>query len=76
MDDQSPGTAPVTKQDLRDLKDDLRSEFSRSFDAMNWKILAVAGLNVGGLITGIAALLKPGPTSSALHAIGKVVGLS
>lgn len=78
MDEQSPGNALPTKQDLRDLKDDLRTEFGRSFDAMNWKILAVAGLNLGGIATSVAALLNQRATSqtasSALHVIGKAVG--
>lgn len=74
MDEDSPGHTLATKQDLRDLKEDLRLEFGRSFDAINWKIVAVGVVNVGGLVTGLAALLNRPATSSAIHAIGKVVG--
>jgi hypothetical protein len=77
MDEQSPGTAIATKQDLRDLKVALRDELGMKVDALNWKIGAVAALNLGGVLTGLAALFRPGVASSAAHAInavGKAVG--
>lgn len=76
MDEQSPGTAPVTKQDLRDLKSDLREEIGAKVDALQWKIAAVAILNVGGVFTGVLALFEHKAAAQTASAIAKAVGIA
>ena len=80
----------VTKEDLREAKDDLRREFSaqiggvrdaftEKFDGLKWRLIVGFGGNIVAVIAGY--VLKTGPENAArpvvhaAEAIGRAIGV-
>lgn len=68
MDDQRP----VTKQDIRDLKDDLRQEFGAKIGSVRaWGIAALLGGQAVAAL--LAALVAPDKTQEVALAVARLL---